>query len=157
MQWAFLTCQELELRMLFTRHMNHAGGILPCRGPPWTPVCAGVLHVFLHTSAPLHMKSCLLALRVVRCLSLWESSLLGATYESGQAQPVSFLSWLCRYCVVAIWFGFPLGFFALLMLRIKIHCLRLMNNCLESDSWPADQKATDTVGLRNLSRSCIPG
>lgn len=56
-----------------------------------------VLHMFLHTSAPLPMKLCLLALRVVKCVSLWEPSLLGASYEPGQAWPVSFLSLLPRY------------------------------------------------------------
>lgn len=92
MQWALLMCLEVELGMLFTRHVNRAGWILLCREPLWTLVCAGVLHMFLYTSAPLPIKSCLLALRVIKCLSLWESSLLGASYESGQAWPVSFPS-----------------------------------------------------------------
>lgn len=49
-------------------------------------------HMFLHTNAPLPMKSCLLALRVVKCPSLLEPRLLGASYEPGQAWLVSFLS-----------------------------------------------------------------
>lgn len=32
---------------------------------------------------PVHMKLCLLALMAVKCLSLWEPSLLGASYEPG--------------------------------------------------------------------------
>lgn len=89
--------QELELVMLLTGHVNCACGTLLCREPLGTPACAGVLHMFLHhmflhTNAPLPMKSCLLALRVVKCPSLLEPRLLGASYEPGQAWLVSFLS-----------------------------------------------------------------
>lgn len=87
-----LMWQELELGMLLTGHVNCASGTLLCREPLGTPACAGVLHMFLHTNAPLPMKSCLLALRVIKCPSLREPSLLGASYEPGQAWLVSFLS-----------------------------------------------------------------
>lgn len=94
--------QELELVMLLATQANCAGGVLAFRELPWAP-----------------------------CTCLCKEILALSTMRLGRLDlPPFSLPCLHRDRAVEICFTFPL-FFAFLMLRIEIHCLRLVSYSLE--------------------------